>query len=125
MAALHREIRIAAGLVLACAGISIAHVAWAAEPFAPHCTTPSFPGKAVAVDSRCGIEGTPGGHEEEQNRIKNDFCAGGTPEIMSFSDFRDLQVKVEKNSDINFGDRANPGSKGPTTDRAPLRDLGE
>ena len=125
MVALHREIRIAVGLVLACACVSVAPLVWAAEPFVSHCTTPSFPGKAVAVDSRCGIDGTPGGHEVEQNRLKNNFCAGGTPEIVSFSHLRDLQVKVEKNSQINFGDRANPGARGPTTDRAPLMELGE
>ena len=95
-----------------------------AEKFTPACENPSLPGNAVAIDRRCGTQGA-GGKEAEQNRVKNDYCATGFPTTLTFDQLKELQTEVEQNKGINFGDRANKGSHGPTTDRAPLKALGE
>lgn len=95
-----------------------------AEKFTPACENASLPGKAVAIDSRCGIQGA-GGEEGEQNQAKNNYCADGTPAAFTFDELKTLQGKVGQNKEINFGDRANRGAHGPTTDRAPLKALGE
>jgi len=92
--------------------------------FVPACANPSFPGNAVAIDGRCGLEGS-GGQEADQDSVKNNFCASGTPAVLSFGDFKQLQTSVEANRAINFGDRDNPGAQGPTRDRAPLKAFGE
>lgn len=109
---------VAAVLALDLSGAAVA------EKFAPACKNPSLPGKAVAIDRRCGTQGA-GGEEAEQNGLKNNFCATGSPETLTFDQLRALQTKVEENKAINFGDRANKGSHGPTADRAPLKALGE
>jgi hypothetical protein len=95
-----------------------------AEQFTPTCANPSSPGKRMAVDQRCGIEGS-GGKEAEQNAVKNNFCANDPVTVLSFARFKELQSAVEQDPSINFGDRANKGSHGPTVDRAPLTALGE
>jgi hypothetical protein len=95
-----------------------------AQDFTPTCNTPSLPGQAVGIDNRCGIEGA-GGKEAEQNQVKNNFCTTGTPVEITIDQLTTLQTKVEQNTSINFGDQANHGTHGPTTDRAPLKALGE
>ncbi len=88
----------------------------------PACTNPNFPEPAptgnLGIDAQCGLEGS-GGKEAAQNSVKNNFCASGAPAEIGLVDLTTLQKEVEKNPNINFG------SKGPTTDRDPLKNLGE
>jgi hypothetical protein len=87
--------------------------------FQPSCSAPSFPDPtALGIDAQCGTEGA-GGKEATQNSVKNNFCASGTGAEIGIADLATLQKEVEKNPSINFG------SKGPTTDRSPLQQLGE
>lgn len=98
--------------------------------FKPACAKPSYPSPppstALAIDKSCGASGSGTGAEAAQNQVKNNFCAKGTAKAMTIADFQNLQAQVEKNPAINFGDENNPPRmKGPTTDRAPLKRLGE
>jgi hypothetical protein len=92
----------------------------AASAIKPSCTTPDFPAPtALAIDAQCGNQGN-GGNEAEQNSAKNNFCPlSETPADVTIAAFQQLQKDVEKNSSINFG------PSGPTTDRSPLKTLGE
>ena len=98
--------------------------------FKPACSQPNYPTPAPAqspeIDSTCGLAGAGSGPEGQQNMAKNNFCATGTAQTMTISDLTSLQAQVEKNPAINFGNE-NKGArkKGPTTNRAPLRNLGE
>ena len=102
----------------------------AAAGFKPACPKPNYPSPPPAVspgiDAQCGLSGAGTGPEGVQDGVKNNFCASGTPLAVTVADLTDLQAQVEKNPSINFGS-ANRGArkKGPTTDRAPLRKLGE
>jgi hypothetical protein len=98
--------------------------------FKPACKNPSFPmpapAKPPAIDSQCGLAGAGAGPEGQQDMVKNNFCAQGTPEEISVADLVGLQAKVVANPAINFGSAGKDGrKKGPTTDRAPLKTLGE
>ncbi len=99
---------------------SQASTATTASAIKPSCPTPDFPEPtALAIDAQCGNEGN-GGKEAAQNSVKNNFCPPSeTPADITIAAFQQLQTDVEKNSSINFG------SKGPTTDRSPLKTLGE
>jgi len=98
--------------------------------FKPVCTSPSYPTPAPArspdIDAQCGLAGSGIGPEGQQNMAKNNFCAPGTSQAITIDDLTNLQAQVEKNPAINFGNE-NKGTrkKGPTTNRAPLRKLGE
>ncbi|MDX6384463.1 MAG: hypothetical protein QOK48_2036 [Blastocatellia bacterium] len=98
--------------------------------FTPACTQPNYPTPAPAqspqIDSVCGLAGAGTGPEGQQNMAKNNFCATGTPQMITIADLTNLQAQVEKNPAINFGNE-NKGNrkKGPTTNRALLRKLGE
>ena len=98
--------------------------------FKPVCTRPSYPSPAPstppAIDSQCGLTGSGEGAEGVQDSVKNNFCATGRPKAVTIASLTGLQKKVEQNPAINFGNH-NVGTrkKGPTTDRAPLRKLGE
>jgi hypothetical protein len=74
----------------------------------------------------CGLAGAGTGPEGQQNMAKNNFCATGTPQMITIADLTNLQAQVEKNPAINFGNE-NKGNrkKGPTTNRALLKKLGE
>src|SRR5260370_40311975 len=74
-----------------------------AQEFTPACTNPSLPGKQTGIDQQCGIEGA-GGKEAEQDAVKNNFCASGTPTVLNFARFQELQSAVEQIESINFGD---------------------
>jgi hypothetical protein len=98
--------------------------------FKPACKNPSFPtpppAKMPAIDSSCGLRGSGTGAEGTQNAAKNNFCASTPAKAITIDDLIALQQKVEANADINFGDEnSDTRKKGPTTDRAPLRKLGE
>lgn len=98
--------------------------------FKPVCATPSYPAPApkmrLGIDSQCGLSGAGSGPEGVQDSVKNNFCAKGTPQKITIDYLKELQAKVEKNPAINFGNE-NKGDrkKGPTTNRAPLKRLGE
>jgi hypothetical protein len=100
------------------------------QSFKPACSSPSYPSPppktSPGIDSQCGLNGSGTGAEGQQNSVKNNFCAKGTPRPVTIDYLTSLQAQVEKNKSINFGDE-NTGTrkKGPTTDRAPLRKLGE
>ena len=99
-------------------------------PFKPACVKPSFPSPPPAakpaIDSQCGLTGAGAGAEGVQDSVKNNFCATGAPKAVTVASLTGLQAQVEKNPAINFGNE-NKGTRqrGPTTDRAPLRKLGE
>lgn len=98
--------------------------------FKPVCANPSYPSPAPktapGIDAECGLSGGGVGPEGQQDMTKNNFCAKGTPQSITIADLTDLQSQVLKNTAINFGS-ANQGNrkKGPTTNRAPLKKLGE
>lgn len=102
----------------------------AAVKFKPACAKPNYPSpppaKSPAIDSECGLSGAGAGAEGVQNSVKNNFCATGRARAVTITDLTNLQKQVVKNASINFGS-ANKGgrTKGPTTDRAPLKRLGE
>jgi hypothetical protein len=121
MLAMHCSLRFA--VVVAGALALTSTSAWA-QDFTQACSSPAFPGPAVAIDSRCTAQGA-GGEEAEQNQAKNNFCAAGTPSPRTIAQLMTLQGQVEQNKAINFGDVDNPGMHGPTTNRAPLKALGE
>lgn len=96
----------------------------------PACRKPSFPSPSpsgtLGIDKQCGLTGAGTGAEGLQDSVKNNFCATGTPKTMTIASMTNLQAQVVKNGSINFGS-ANKGKtkKGPTTNRAPLKKLGE
>jgi hypothetical protein len=98
------------------------------KPLTQKCSSPQFPGPAVAIDSQCGVTGTGKKADILQDAAKNNFCAPDPVQPISFDKLRSLQADAEKNKKINFGNptehplSAKPGA---TSDRAPLTDLGE
>ncbi|HEX7956877.1 MAG TPA: hypothetical protein VF508_08050 [Pyrinomonadaceae bacterium] len=103
----------------------------AAVKFKPACAKPKYPSPAPSaspeIDSECGLNGAGAGPEGAQDAVKNNFCAtGATPRAVTVASLTGLQAQVEKNASINFGSAARGSrKKGPTTDRAPLKKLGE
>lgn len=98
--------------------------------FTPACRQPSYPtpppAQSPQIDSVCGLAGAGTGPEGQQNMVKNNFCATGTPQMITITDLTNLQAQVEQNPAINFGsENKGPKKKGPTTNRAPLKKLGE
>jgi hypothetical protein len=94
--------------------------------FMAGCSNPSFPLPAPkvlpAIDAQCLIGGETGSAAPEttQNKAKNNFCT--TPPATSsitVAEMVNMQADVEKDSAINFG------KNGPTTDRTPLKAMGE
>jgi len=96
------------------------------QSFTQSCDSPSFPSPdKTPPDSVCGLTGS-GGAETAQNTSKNDFCASGDPESIDFDKMKALQAQVESDNSINWGNKNTADHKrGPTTDRAPLQQLGE
>lgn len=101
-----------------------------AAKFKPTCVSPSYPSppptKSLGIDAQCGLTGAGSGPEGLQDSVKNNFCAKGTPQTITVDYLKGLQAKVENNPSINYGNE-NKGTRkrGPTTNRAPLRRLGE
>jgi hypothetical protein len=98
--------------------------------FKPACEKPSYPmpapARSPAIDSQCGLAGSGTGPEGQQNMSKNDFCATGKPRPITIDYLTNLQKQVEANPAINFGSEdKGTRKKGPTTNRAPLKKLGE
>jgi hypothetical protein len=102
----------------------------AGQLFRPACAKPSYPSPPPAakpaIDTQCGINGAGTGPEGVQDSVKNNFCATGAPQAVTVASLTGLQAQAEKNPAINFGNE-NKGTrkKGPTNNRAPLRQLGE
>jgi hypothetical protein len=101
-----------------------------ADKFPNACQAPQFPSsKATAIDGLCGLGGAPGDSSETlQNQGKNNFCAAGPAKPITIADMVQLQLTVQQNKNINFGnthDHPLSDTPGPTTDRAPLAALGE
>jgi hypothetical protein len=99
------------------------------QVFVQTCPAPQFPGRNTGIDSQCGVAGTGLEADAIQDKTKNNFCAPGPAQAISFDDMLNLQNAVEKNKAINFG---NPLGEHPlttlpgaTTDRTPLVGLGE
>ncbi len=112
-------------IFLLCCGI-----ARGADKFKQECENPHYPSPepshSLGIDSKCDVDGS-GGDETKQNNVKNNFCATGAPRTVTLDDLKDVQKKVEADTSINYSDKILPGrtGRGPTTDRAPLHDLGE
>jgi hypothetical protein len=99
----------------------------AAQDLSQTCSHPSFPAVVpTVIDSQCGASGSGTGPEAAQNQTKNNFCAPGSADQITIDRMASLQVEVQNNTAINFGDENNGArKKGPTANRDPLRDLGE
>ena len=98
-------------------------------PFTPSCSSPLYPSPppaaALDIDGVCGITGS-GGAEAAQNSAKNNYCATNAPEPITIDQLQKLQVQVENDQSINFGNKNTPArKKGPTTNRGPLQEMGE
>ena len=126
---------LALALVIGSASSSIGKLGTAQEPaapqagFAPTCSNPHFPTDTPdAMDgTSCGIAGN-GEAETSQNDAKNNFCAPDPARAITIADMVDLQMKVQQDQTIPFGNpRQHPltSQAGPATDRAPLVALGE
>lgn len=64
--------------------------------------------------------------EGAQNSTKNNFCAVAPAKPVTIANLQTLQSQVASNPAINFGDESEASRKaGPTTNRAPLVQLGE
>ena len=72
------------------------------------------------IDDECDIEGQGSDRSHLQNRAKNNFCAKGSPIIVTFSTFMRLQQAADKfdKSEIPFGS----GNSLPP-DRSKLKDV--
>ncbi len=110
-------------------------LALGADKYKQACTNPQFPApekKGLEIDAKCAEEGAATAPkaetkaEEEQNTAKNNYCATDKAGTFKIADFSGLQDKVVADSNINWGREKTPTREpGPTTDRKPLRDLGE
>lgn len=110
------------------AEVLVARPPFAGGKFAPTCTHPQFPEPAPSssplIDGECPLAGSGFAADALQDSTKNNFCAAGTPGPVTVASLTELQQKVQANPSINFGDPQD-GGHGPTTDRAPLKTLGE
>lgn len=94
--------------------------------FEPACSNATLPGPTTEIDQQCGLDGSGAGAEAMQNDAKNNFCATGTPELITMAQLVRLQSEVANKPGINFGDRNTAMREaGPTINRAPLRQMGE
>ena len=97
--------------------------------FTNSCSVPQFPSATpAAIDSLCGVAGTPGSSEATQNQAKNNFCASAPANPITIADMVSLQQQVQQNKSINFGNKSDhplSSKAGPMKNRAPLVALGE
>src|SRR5687768_16883686 len=58
--------------------------------FKPACVNPTYPSpppaQAAQIDSLCGLSGAGVGSEGQQDMVKNNFCAKGTPKPITVAD---------------------------------------
>lgn len=107
-------------MMLALATLATSSAAWG-EPFTVGCTLP-FDGikEEQDIDATCPAEGTgTTDAHRAQNRAKNNFCASGTPVLVTHLTMTRLQEAVEDaDPDIPFGARDTL-----PPDRSRLKDL--
>jgi hypothetical protein len=93
-------------------------------PFETGCGPLPFQDIAVehkGVDDVCGIGGVAGEQDignQQQNRIKNNFCLTGAPVAIKSTDLLTLQKKVDALDDFSYG-----SGRSVPKDRSPLQDL--
>jgi hypothetical protein len=93
----------------------IAAVLFAATTFNPPCKLPFAPlGKPQPIDSKCGMLGDAASKPAlaAQDGVKNNFCATGTPVVLTFDLYSGLQAAAEKILGVNYE---------PPTDRTKRR----
>lgn len=96
-----------------------------AQNLSQTCTSPSFPSAETAIDSACGVAGS-GGKEAAQNTAKNNFCAQGDTQAITFDKLKNLQTRVDNDHSIPFGRRGTATRHpGPATKREALDRMGE
>jgi len=85
-----------------------------------------LPFKTIAkkhpIDDFCGIEGVTAAEDtgnQQQNRLKNNFCRRGTPVVIKPTDLVTLQKKVDKLEGFKYG-----SGRSVPKDRTPLKDIG-
>ena len=88
------------------------------------CGDPPF--NAIAkkhpIDDHCGIEGVTSPTDtgnQQQNRLKNNFCLRDTPVVIKPADLVTLQKKVDKLVGFKYG-----SGRSVPKDRTPLKDIG-
>lgn len=89
--------------------------ATAASSFTPPCKLP-FAGPKQPIDATCGMTGDAGTKPAlaAQDLAKNNFCATGTPVVLTFDIYPGLQAAAEKLLGVNYT---------PPLDRSGLRNL--
>lgn len=95
--------------------IAAALLAAAASSFNSPCKLP-FAGKKQPIDSKCGMAGDSGTKPAlaAQDLAKNNFCATGTPVVLTFDAYPALQAAAEKLLGVNYT---------PPVDRSGLRNV--
>lgn len=71
------------------------------------------------VDDACGIEGVAAATDignQQQNRLKNNFCLKGKPVVIATTDLLTLQKKIDALDDFSYG-----SAKSVPKDRSPLQ----
>jgi hypothetical protein len=86
-----------------------------ASSFTPPCKLP-FAGKKQPIDSKCGMAGDAAAKPalDAQDLVKNNFCATGTPVVLTFEVYPGLQAAAEKLLGVDYK---------PPLDRSGLRNL--
>lgn len=75
----------------------------------------------VGVDDYCGIEGETAVDDtgnQQQNRIKNDFCLKGDPVVIAPNTLVRLQKRIDQQGKIKYG-----SGRSTPVDRTPLQDV--
>lgn len=91
----------------------------AGKEFKPACTVPFGSLSEVrAIDDVCGIDGDGSDATQAQNRVKNNFCASGTPVNFNRQLGERLNTAVDALPNFSWGSPTNT-----PLDRSPLRDL--
>lgn len=115
----------AVGIIAALLLLSAYVLAQADTAFDPGCQLPfqSIALKHKGFDDACGIEGITSPTDvgnQQQNRIKNDFCLKSQPVILKPDDLAGLQKKVDALDDFKYG-----SGRSVPKDRSPLNDIGK
>lgn len=83
--------------------------------FNPGCTLPfdAIKTQGLRIDKQCGRDGSssPSSASGKQNEVKNNFCATGTPTVLTFASFDQLQ-QAASTKHIPFGSSGLPQNRG-------------
>ena len=95
--------------------IAALFAATTSSTFTPPCKLP-FTGAKQPIDSMCGMTGDAGSKPAlaAQDTAKNNFCASGTPVVLTFDIYPGLQAAAEKLLGVDYT---------PPTDRSGLKNL--